>query len=368
MKRSSLTSTTILAALMSTAVSAQDSLQIDNTGLELISELRVSSETMFNEVPFGGISGLFPLDQEGRFVALSDDRSEEGDARFYEISIGLGDDQSLNMEIFSQTTLLTEDGAPFGTKTVDPEGIVFDAESGNYIWVSEIDASKNAMMRVANADGEFVRNYDLPQGFLNSEDGVGHVASASLESIAITPDGSTLYIATENALQQDGPRATPTQATPIRIIQMDKATGEVQAEFLYVGDPVGTVATDEDRPWSDNGLTELLSLGDGRFIATERNGWHLGGFEFGFAIKAYLVDVNGATDIQDIESLAEAEIARIQPVQKTLLVDFSQLGLESVDNIEAMTMGPIIDGEQSILFASDNNFDGRQVTQFLLMK
>lgn len=296
MKRSSLAASSVLVALLGAAASAE-SLQIDTTGLELISELRISSETMFNEVPFGGISGLFPLDQEGRYVALSDDRSEKGDARFYEISVGLGDNEALEMEIHTQTTLLTEDGAPFGTKTVDPEGIVFDAENGTYIWVSEIDASKNAMMRVANTDGEFVRSYDLPQSFLSSEEGVGHVASASLESIAITPDGSTLYIAPENALQQDGPRATSTQATPIRIIQMDKATGGVQAEFLYVGDPVGTVAIDQDRPWSDNGLTELFSLGDGRFIATERNGWHLGGFEFGFAIKAYLVDVNGATDI-----------------------------------------------------------------------
>ncbi|MNL63674.1 hypothetical protein D3C87_1878290 [compost metagenome] len=94
----------------------------------------------------------------------------------------------------------------------------------------------------------------------------------------------------------------------------------------------------------------------------------MGDFEFHFAIKAYLVDITGATDISAMETLADAELERIQPVTKTLLVDFSRLGLTSVDNIEAVALGPVIDGEQTLLFASDNNFDERQTNQFVLVR
>lgn len=359
--------TMVAAALLGSAATAQDLPVIDGSGLDLISELRLPSDTAVDGVPFGGISGLFPLG-EGRYVALSDDRSENGPARFYELAISLREGNALAVEILSQTTIMTEKGTPFDTKTVDPEGIVFDAENGNYIWVSEVDLNKDPFMHVMSSAGEHMGGYDLPAGYFGTAEGTGDVDAASLESIAITPDGSTLYIATENALQQDGPRASSTQVSPVRIVQIDKNSGEVAAEYLYIVDTVGTVALDEDRPWSDNGLTELFSLGDGRLIATERNGWHVADFEFHFAIKAYLVDLNGATDIKDIPSLAEAEVARIQPARKTLLVDFAQLGLESVDNIEAMAPGPMVDGEPTMLFVSDNNFDGRQVTQFVLMR
>ncbi len=367
MKNFKLASTAILTTLLGSVACAQNVSAIETNGLELVAELRLPSDTVFDGVPFGGISGLFSLG-DGRYVALSDDRGERGEPRFYEIAVTVGDDHSLDVEILSQTSILTEDGTSFATKTIDPEGIVFDSASGDYIWVSETDLNKNPTMRVMNAAGEYIRSYDLPVGYFSTKDGVGDVDAASLESIAITPEGNTLYIGTENALQQDGPRASSTQVTPVRIVRMDKATGEIQGEYLYVVDSVGNVATDAERPWSDNGLTDLVSLGDGRLIATERNGWHVGDFEFHFAVKTYLVDLNGATDIRDIPSLAEADVARIQPAHKTLLVDFSQLGLESVDNIEAMAAGPVVDGEPTMLFVSDNNFDNRQVTQFVLMK
>lgn len=360
-------STAILATLVGSTAYAQDLTASDGNRLELVAELRLPSDTNFDGIPFGGISGLFPLG-DGRYVALSDDRSEKGNARFYEIAVGVDDSGALDVEILKQTTILTEEGTPYLTKTVDPEGIVFDAESGSYLWVSEVDLYKNPTMQVMTTGGEFVSRYDLPAGYFSTEEGTGDVDAASLESIAITPDGKTLYIATENGLQQDGPRATSTEATPVRIVQMDKSTGEIEGEYLYTVDPVGTVAIDQDQPFSDNGLAELYSLGDGRLIAVERNGWHVGNFEFHFAIKAYLVDLAGATNIQDIPSLKEAEVSRIQPARKTLLSDFSQLGLESVDNIEAMAAGPLVDGEPTMLFVSDNNFDGRQVTQFVLAK
>ena len=79
------TMTAAVAALLGGTAVAQDLPVIDGAGLDLISELRLPSDTALDGVPFGGISGLYPLG-EGRYVALSDDRSEEGPARFYELA------------------------------------------------------------------------------------------------------------------------------------------------------------------------------------------------------------------------------------------------------------------------------------------
>jgi hypothetical protein len=80
-------------------------------------------------------------------------------------------------------------------------------------------------------------------------------------------------------------------------------------------------------------------------------------------IRIYLVDISGATDISDIDSLQGAEFT---PVSKTLVLNLDDAGLEHVDNIEAITWGPTLEnGNASIVLVSDNNFSEEQVTQFL---
>ena len=53
---------------------------------------------------------------------------------------------------------------------------------------------------------------------------------------------------------------------------------------------------------------------------------------------------------------------------KTLLADLStMLGLPPLDNIEGLTFGPrLLDGRQSLVLVTDNNFSAEQVTQFLV--
>lgn len=330
-------------------------------GLELVSEIRVSSDTQFNGVPFGGISGLDHV-KGNEYIALSDDRSEKGAARFYNLTI-----DGKTVTINSATTIQTADGGEYAKKTVDPEAVRYD--NGVLYWTSEIDSKKNPMLRKMDLSGKDHGAFVLPKKLFSTAKGNGHVSSASLEALA--QDGNTLFTATENALQQDGPRASGIAASPSRIYQINKETGVVEAEYVYVVGSVSKVSQLDSKPWSDNGLSELYSLGNGQFISLERNGWHVGGYEFHFNTKAYLVDINGATDVKDYYSLSALGYPvanRVQPAKKTLLVDFATLGLESVDNIEAIALGPVVDGEQTIIFASDNNFDGRQTNQFVIMK
>lgn len=52
---------------------------------------------------------------------------------------------------------------------------------------------------------------------------------------------------------------------------------------------------------------------------------------------------------------------------KTLVVNFEELGLEHVDNVEGLTWGPALpNGNRSLIAVSDNNFDETAVTQFFV--
>ena len=79
-----------------------------------------------------------------------------------------------------------------------------------------------------------------------------------------------------------------------------------------------------------------------------------------------MIDLDGATDVSAIASLADSE-ETIVPVAKTLILDLGAIGL-APDNIEAMTIGRSDDGMPLLLLASDNNFNAEQKTQFLAFR
>ena len=86
----------------------------------------------------------------------------------------------------------------------------------------------------------------------------------------------------------------------------------------------------------------------------------------GFRVKLFQAALGGATDTSKVASFKGNNT--IQSINKQLAFDLKQLDLE-IDNLEGMALGRRLpDGSQSLLLVSDNNFNKRQVTQFLLFK
>ncbi|TAL21789.1 MAG: esterase-like activity of phytase family protein, partial [Aquabacterium sp.] len=174
----------------------------------------------------------------------------------------------------------------------------------------------------------------------------------------------TLYTATENALTQDGPTAGLGHGSPSRILSFDIATGAAGAEYVYqVGPVVDT--PDPAGGFVTNGLTDLLAVGDRQFIGIERS------FSLGkdYEIRLYAIDARNATDVSGLDSL---EGASFTAVTKTLLLNLGDLKNDDgsalvLDNIEGITLGPVVDGRQTIVLVADNNFAGNQFTQFVAL-
>ena len=327
----------------------------------------------------GGLSGIDYDQINNRYYSISDDRSDRNPARFYTLNIDLssGSLSSSGINFSGVTTLLNQNGQPFATNTLDPEGI--GLTSNRTVFVSSEGEVSNLAGRLqspfvnefALGTGRQLRQLPVPSKFvpvIGPADAptAGIRNNLAFENLTITPDGKFLFTATENALVQDGPLATINTGSRSRILKYNLTTGQPEQEFLYLTDPVAVPAVPETG-FNTNGLVELLALDNrGTFLALERS-FSAGAPGTGNTIKLYEVRLNEASDISDINSLNAININTVRPVEKRLVLNFDSLGLPTgLDNVEGMTLGPVLpNGQQSLVLVSDNNFSATQFTQIL---
>jgi 3-phytase/alkaline phosphatase D len=343
------------------------------------------------DVAVGGLSGVTYDAANDRYYAISDDRSQFAPARFYTFTL----DKTTGAVTFTNVTPIKDtNGNFFALNSLDPEGIAL-TKNGTVFISSEGEANPTAGRVTAPFIKEFnlttgqeVRSLSVPTKFLpvvqdTNNNGIvdtGDTQAAGVrnnlafESLTISPDQKTLFTATENALFQDGDRATLTVGSRSRIIQYNLVSGQPEKEYLYVADaiaksPVGVTA-------ADSGLVDLLAIDDrGTLLALERS-FAVGQ---GNTIKIYEISLQGATDISTINSLnslSADQLNAIAPTPKRLLLNLDSLNLPNsdsnhptgTDNIEGIAFGPkLADGRQSIVLVSDNNFNAPQFTQILTL-
>ncbi len=334
--------------------------------LRFIGQQVLPTATFFDNTQVGGLSGIDFIGGTS-YVANSDDRSQFGNARFYNLDLALTPTAFTGVTFTKVTNFQIPGGGPYPTLQIDPESIR-RLPNGNYIYTSEGDTSRgiDAFIREARPDGSFVRDYTLPAGFQqtgpNGTTGIRN--NLAFESLTLANGGATTISATENALRQDGPASSFGVGSPSRIVTFDTATGAPGAQYVYNVNPVAN-ATIPPGGFSTNGLVELLDLGNGQHLALERS--FVSGFQSSFSatgnsIQIYLIDTKDATDVSGFASL---QGATYNPVSKELLFDLDSLGIP-LDNIEGITFGQTLsNGHRSLILVSDNNFSPTQFTQFL---
>jgi len=343
---------------------------VDAQTLRFLGQQIVPHAYEFEGTTVGGLSGLDfdPLSQ--RFVVISDDPSKRQPARFYTLRIDPSrfsheaDPGFEAIRFLAVTTLTDFSGRPYAEGEVDPEAIRFSLEPGRIVWTSEGNARRAVPPAITESglDGRALRALPIPGHFLPKEGrGVRH--NLAFESLAIHRDTARLYIGTENALHQDGPVADTGQGSPVRILLHEAATTRRLSEHVLEVDavPLDAALPALLRPlhsFRTNGLVELLATADGQVLALERS--FVPGA--GNGARLYRIDFGEASDVAGFDTL---KAVTYRPAKKTLLLDFSALGVR-IDNLEGMSWGPPSpDGHPTLIFVSDDNFGAGQVTQFL---
>ncbi len=346
----------------------------------------------YQGLPVGGLSSLDYDAASDRYLAISDDRSEIAPARFYEFKLDLGQFKRspqpghAGVSFTAMTTMQDLDGKPFARRKVDPESLRLDGRRGLIYWSNEgqrkagdmQSPTVRRMTRDGRPAGEFpVPPYYFPSGSAagRAPGDVGVYDNLAFESIAITPDGRTLWTMSENALAQDDAPATPEHGSRARMLSFDLDSGRAGAEYVYEVGPV-PLAPVPPGGFNTNGVSDMLALSDHEFIAIER-AFAVGAATLGLSpvngkptgntIRLILIDTRGATDVSGWASIKGRDLT---PVTRRLLLDLSTLKNDdgstlALDNVEGITFGPMLNGKRTLLLISDNNFSTEQFTQFL---
>jgi hypothetical protein len=332
--------------------------------LRLLGETTLPHKLAFQGTTVGGLSAIDHDPASGRWVVLSDDRSELQPARFYTLRVDI-QPGSLGVQLLDAVILRGADGQPFPKResrgeVVDPEAMRLLPGGRGLLWASEGDypANQSPALREARLDGTQVREFELPSMLrFASRPGTGPRPNLTFEGLALTPDGRTAWVAMEAALQQDGPEpGVARPGGPCRFTAFDVASGRAVRQLAYLPDALPHPPTLPGA--SDNGVSEILMLDATRMLVLER-AYIMG---FGTSLRLYEIDTREGSDTLAVPRLQHGEY---RAAAKRLVADFAQLGLSRLDNTEGMCWGPRLpNGHRSLVVVSDDNFSARQVTQF----
>lgn len=318
---------------------------------------------------WGGISGIDRDAATGVWYLLSDDRSARAPARFYTAAIDLDASGIGSIRVTGIVPLRQADGSVFpalqqGSEVPDPEALRIDPADGALVWSSEGDRQLglSPFVRRAARDGRFMAEWPLPHN-LRSHPGaeLGARDNLAIEGLAFTPDASSLWVAMEAPLYEDGPVPTLQQGGFARFTRLDRQ-GRVLGQYAYPLDPIPQPASG-GRGRAGNGVSEILSMDDGTLLVVERAGREVEEGVFRFAIRLHEASVADATDVSRTATLRDAHFTAMR---KRLVLELSTAGIGDTDNIEAAAWGARLpNGNATLLLVSDDNFHPRQANRFL---
>jgi hypothetical protein len=358
-RRQVITTASAFAALGFAGCSrAQTSTASPAPRLRLMGETRLQHKLQFQGTTVGGLSGIDYDPASGTYYLLSDDGGGISQPRFYTARIAVGVDRLGDIELTSVTYLQ-------GLTAPDPEATRWHAPSQSLLWTSEGNAVRftATALQQTRLDGSLQRTFAMP-GMFDFGLQSGARINKTLEGLAITPDGQTAWLAMEAALRQDGQE--PTVGSPggsCRFTQIDIATGKALRQIAYLPDSIPRSPIPANAN-ADNGVVEVLMLDAHRMLVLERA--YMAGLNDRErnSIRLYMMDTRQATDTLGVAALQHGNHT---PAAKTLVADFINYpALTRLDNTEGMCWGPTLpNGNKTLLFVSDDNFNPRQITQFL---
>lgn len=245
----------------------------------------------------------------------------------------------------------------FNPNGLDVEGLV-RARDGSF-WLSE--EYSPSLVHVA-ADGRVLARY-VPQGLTLT--GAGYPVIESLpavllkrqnnrgfESLAISPDGRTLYVAIQSPLALPD-KAAGEGSRNVRLLALDVGSEKVAAEYVYRFDDIAAFDPAANGDPSEMKISGLAWFGPGQLLVDERTD---------DVTKLYLADLRTATDVlgrvddpaatPSLEQTTDLAAAGITPLGKKLFLDIAA----SVPGAPKKIEGIALLDERTVAFANDNDF------------
>ena len=335
--------------------------------LRFIGNVNIATGTKFQDIELGGLSGLAYDKNHNKLLAVSDDKSWAGETRFYEFDIKLAA-KSFSVTPSKLTKLKKADGSYYQKNEMDFEGISL---LGKEILLSSEGSLKgptpvsSGLYRYGR-DGSFKETIQVPEKFLIPKTGKSDASGArdnkGFETLSTSLDGKTTFLATEDALIQDGEISSISHASTTRII-IYKNLKPIR-EVAYTLEKIEALKAFDPNP-SDNGLVDIAAIDDKQFYTLERS-W-ISSVNKNI-VRIYKCTINDkTTDISGMDTLKSGPYT---PVEKILVADLDDyletMSPKVLDNLEGISFGPTLpNGNKTLIVVSDNNFNPNQRTLFM---
>ena len=306
----------------------------------------------------GGLSGIDYYN--GIYYIVSDDAYNP---RYYEAAIDVRQGKIADITIHKVIKVIDS------LNYLDLESIRYGSNN-ELLLTSEghISSKKDPLLLSVDSLGTVKKYYNIP-AHIKSSSKQKPRHNGTLEGLTISFDKKGYWIAMESPLEADGVEpALVITNSPVRITYIDKESNFPTKAFAY---KLGLIAKAPKGKFAVNGLTDILMYEKDKFYVVERS-YSSGLGNQGNTVKIFNVDASKATNILDFDSLKEGSYI---PARKELLFDFESikdsLTEKSIDNIEGISFGPILENKnKTLLLVADNNFNklGPQQNQFILLE
>lgn len=200
----------------------------------------------------------------------------------------------------------------------------------------------------------------------------------SVESLGLSPDESTLFLANEASLFQDMKHKT--KCIERKPFENGEKRASVCRQMIRIARMSRVEAPETFRPFDefkyeleaeiDNGVSEILPLSSLELLVLERS-WDVEKQK----VTARIFKVTLAAESQIPKGASVEQVGALPPLKKKLILDLDQVipqlspGLRTIDNFEGMTFGPTLEnGNRTLLLVTDNNFSRNQKTLLLVFE
>lgn len=342
-------------------------------------EDKVEDGTPCNQ--FGGISGIEYTGKDNLYLAVGDRGPKDGavnwDCRFHQLSIEWTSDKKLKTKIVKTVPLKDDNNLRFvgvasAYKATDEHSFRLDPEGIRRVGDEKVLISDEygPHLMVFSPKGKQLRKIEIPAHFLIKNPGLdkedenlknesGRQCNRGFEGVCLSSDKKTIVLVLQSPLLQDCDKKGIEKpiGKHIRILLIDRGSGRTK-ELVYV----------LDHP--KNVINEIIANGRDEFLLIERDGKKGEKAKYKKIIK---IDTSNASDVSGIESLAGALPDNIRPVKKSVFLDLldAQYGLageEFPKKVEGLALGPKVDGQRTLVVASDNDFQSDQPTWIYVFK
>lgn len=348
----------------------------NNSQLRLIGKYELPHNMQFSNTTIGGLSGIDYDRKNDIYYIIADDGSKINPARFYTARITINQNGIENLHFLKMNYLKQRNGnvypgpAEDPTKTPDPESLRIHPYEKFLLWTSEGQKIfkgndtiiSDPALTKTDLHGHFIDSFSIPANLRMHKKEAGPRNNGSFEGMTFTKNFQTILVSMEEPLYEDGALAGLYDSTAInRIIEFDTKDLKPKGQYAYRIEPVA-IPPDPPGGFRINGISEILWVSYNKLLVVERS------FSVGTkasTIKIFLADMKGATEVSKYQNLQNMSL---QFIQKKLLLNMDTLGFY-IDNIEGITLGPKLpNGHASLILVSDNNFDGKQISQFFLFE